>query len=420
MRLKLLVCALLAALPLAFGTAAAEQANYEVWVIDQSNTIPGGGGTLYVYEGADLAADAASAVPEAMDLGGDVNAFCVGKTGTTPTRPHMLAFDTPQKHAVLAYVASGHVLFLDAVRREPLECIDVGVQAHAAIPLPNGKAVIVANQNGKLLQRIDSDFAHNEFALDGAATLNLATCSTPSGAPCEAPGIRPDNAPICVIPDQSSRFLFVTLRGGGMFVVDPNATPLAIVAEYDVATVRGNGCGGLEVDRKMFVNSGAASPAQQRFDVYAFPIRELSLTPSPPNTPAPTVIVQESTGDAHGIAETKVGHFVWFADRHENEIAVVDPERDEVVNQFSLVGTLSADPAPDLLGTSLDRRFVFASLRSPTPLTGGGTATGTTPGVGVIRVEAVGSSGTLVGIAPITNTTGFGSADPHALAVRHS
>jgi hypothetical protein len=101
---------------------------------------------------------------------------------------------------------------------------------------------------------------------------------------------------------------------------------------------------------------------------------------------------------------------------------VIDPERGEVVNAFSLVETLSADPAPapDLLGTSLDGHFGFASLRSPTPLTSGATATGATPGVGVFRVDGVGRSGTLVGLAPITNTTGFGSADPHALAVRHS
>src|SRR5262245_51885307 len=55
----------------------------EVWVLDQSNTFdddglglqPGGptdsGGTLYVYQGDDLAgADASSAVPEVIDLGG--------------------------------------------------------------------------------------------------------------------------------------------------------------------------------------------------------------------------------------------------------------------------------------------------------------------------------------------------------------
>jgi DNA-binding beta-propeller fold protein YncE len=414
-----LALALLAAVPLAFGTAAAQQAQYEVWAVDQSDTIAAGGGTLYIYDGAELAADAATATPEVINLGGDINTFCEGRTTTRPRRPHMFMFDTPQKHAILAYVATGHVLFLDAVTREPLECIDVGVQAHAAIPLPNGKAVLVANQNGKLLQRINSDFAHDEFTLDNAATLDLATCTTPSGAPCQAPGIRPDNAPICVIPDRSSRFLFVTLRGGGMFVVDPNATPMAIVAEYDMATVRENGCGGLQVGNKMFVNSGAASLAAQRFDVYAFRIPELSLTPSPPNTPAPTVVVRESKGDGHGIAETKAGHFLWFADRHENEIAVVDPERDEVVNTFSLIGPLSIDPAPDLLGTSLDGHFVFATLRSATPLTGGATATGSTPGVGVMRVDSVGSSGTLSGIAPITNTSGFGSADPHALAVRH-
>jgi hypothetical protein len=44
------------------------------------------------------------------------------------------------------------------------------------------------------------------------------------------------------------------------------------------------------------------------------------------------------------------------------------------------------------------RVFVFGSLRSLTPLTGGATATGATPGVGVIRVDGVGRSGTLVGL----------------------
>jgi hypothetical protein len=66
----------------------------------------------------------------------------------------MLMFNTPQSHAVLAFVATGHVVFFDALERRPVACVDVGAQAHAAIPTRDGNSVIVANQNGKLLQRI--------------------------------------------------------------------------------------------------------------------------------------------------------------------------------------------------------------------------------------------------------------------------
>ncbi len=42
----------------------------------------------------------------------------------------------------------------------------------------------------------------------------------------------------------------MTLRGGGLFVVDAKATPMAIVGEYDKTTVKGNGCGGVQVGER--------------------------------------------------------------------------------------------------------------------------------------------------------------------------
>jgi hypothetical protein len=184
--------ALLAILVTTLGgaSAAAGQGSFEVWTIDQSNT-PGtaSGGTLYVYDGPSLAgAAASSATPERIDLGGSAEDLCLERTGTAPVRPHMLAFDPSERYGIVAYVATGHVLFLDADTRAPVECIDAGAQAHAAFSTPDGRSVIVANQNGKLLQRISADFETGTFTLDPAATLNLATCVTPSGAPCEAPG----------------------------------------------------------------------------------------------------------------------------------------------------------------------------------------------------------------------------------------
>ena len=207
---------------------------YEVWAVDQSNTNgTTSGGTIHVYDGRSLEGrDASAARPERIDLTAAV-ALCVAQTGTAPVRPHMLFFNTAESHGVLAFVASGHVLFLDADERTPLACIDVGVQAHAAVPSPDESYVVVANQNGKLLQRIKTDYATNTFTLEPGATLDLANGTTPTGAPRQDPVLRPDNAPICPLIDSTSRLTFVTLRGGGLFVVDSLATPMRIVAEYD-------------------------------------------------------------------------------------------------------------------------------------------------------------------------------------------
>ena len=417
------VLAIAAAMSFVGGSTAAG-GGYEVWAVDQSDSVADGGGRVHIFQGAALEADPAGADAEVVDLGAGARSLCLAQTGSAPRRPHMLMFNTPQSHAVLAFVATGHVVFFDARERRPVACIDVGAQAHAAIPTRDGTSVIVANQNGKLLQRIATDYAHDAFTLEGGATINLATCTTPSGAACEDPVLRPDNAPICPLPDQSSRLVFVTLRGGGMFVVDPRATPMRILAEYDRATVHPNGCGGMETDRTMFVNSGGGTAGNMaEFDVYAFALREFGRAPSPPNTPAPTVVVSEDDRDAdsHGLVLTKRGHYGWVADRIGNRIVVIDPEREAKVGEFSLLGPHSDDPTPDLLDVSRSGAYVLASLRGPTPLTADPHASrGSTPGVGLIRVDDVGRSGELVGIAPISNVVaGVEHADPHALAVRH-
>ena len=92
-------------------------------------------------------------------------------------------------------------------------------QAHAAFPAPDDTYILVANQNGKLLERLDVDYTTNTYTLNPAARLNLATCTTPNGVACEMAGVRPDTAPICPIIDASGRLGFITLRDGGLFVV---------------------------------------------------------------------------------------------------------------------------------------------------------------------------------------------------------
>ena len=180
-----------------------DEDGYEVWVIDQSNTKDedgngslDSGGTLYVYQGTICHETMPPLpVPEVLDLGGAARNLCVAQTGTAPVRPHMFFFNGGRSHAVIAFVTSGHVLFMDTTTKAPVQCLDVGVQAHAAVPSNDQTFIVVANQNGRLLQRINTNYATNTFTLDNAATINLATCTTPSGAPCQDPVLRPDAGP---------------------------------------------------------------------------------------------------------------------------------------------------------------------------------------------------------------------------------
>jgi hypothetical protein len=90
---------------------------YDVWAIDQSNSRGKTfGGTLYIWDGHDLENlhRRPSATPEAIDLSDAAATLCLARTGANPVRPHMLAINPSQTHAIVSFVASGHVLFIDA------------------------------------------------------------------------------------------------------------------------------------------------------------------------------------------------------------------------------------------------------------------------------------------------------------------
>lgn len=439
MRARLLMaCAVLAMGVVATTVAAAtgkdsdrgKRSGYEVWMIDQSDTRPGSGGNLYVYQGSELEREASTAEPERIDLGGAASDLCMEQTGSRPTRPHMIVFNGGDDSAdgnerlALAFVASGHVLFMESDTREPIECIDTGAQAHAVWPTRDQTQLVVANQSDKKLSRISTDWDADKYELESDATLDLANGLTPSGAPRQG-AQRPNNAPICPRTDDEGRVTFVTLAGGGMFVVDHMQTPMQIVAEYDKTQVHANGCGGIESDGKMYINSGAGTLADNptEHDVYAFEVDGFDSEPNAPNTPAPRLIYSyddRAEADSHGVVLTgKKERYLWTGDRQSNTMTVVDTRNDELIEEFTLEGDRSADPAPDLLDVSPDGDHVFAALRGPVPLSGGHSALGSTPGVGVIDVRGGGRKGRLDSIARVSNVVGGRDmADPHAIRVR--
>ncbi len=412
----------------AASTDAGGVGGHEVWLVDQSDTAEESGGTVYIYPGSALGgADLSAVTPERIDLGAATRTLCVDQTRSAPRRPHMLLFSPDERYAVLSFVATGHVVFYNAATRTPVACIDVGAQAHAAFPTADGRHVIVANQNGKLLQRITTNWSAGTFTLDESATINLATCTTPSGAPCESAALRPDNAPICPVVDDGSRLTFVTLRGGGLFVVDHTASPMRIVAEYDRATVAPNGCGGIQHGRNMYINAGGGTAATPlRSSLYSLNLDAFTPAPTAVNSPAPrTVFDFGATGDSHGAVLHAGGRYLWTADRARNLLDVVDTASQTRVGEISIAGAVSSDPAPDLLDLSPDGTRVYAALRGPTPLTANApsvnNAVGATPGLAVIDVSEGGRTGSLRVVARVSNRVGdVERADPHGLRVRRT
>ena len=416
------------------------EVTYEVWVVDQSdsNHLDGFGGTIQIFQGADLTGqNPGTAVPiNRVDLGAETADLCRDATGAAPVRPHMLSFNREGSHAVLSFLQSGHVAILDTESRAPLECFRMSLgrggarQAHSAVPAPDGGYVVVSNKDGKLLERIDTDFETNKFIHDSSATLDLATGTTPAGRRRESEEFRPDNAPICLFIDAQSRYTWVTLRGGGLFVVDARMTPMSIVAEYDRQMVKEGGCGGIQAGGHMFLNSGAVGgawvvgglpyPHSHRFEVYRFPLVGYE-SGSEPNVPAPDLVfAPDGERDSQAMVVIPGTRYLWVVDRHIDVIEVLKLPGGEWVNTVTLTGPFTERPAPNQLTVSPAGDRVFTTFRGPTPIFGDPhNAHGTTPGLGIIRVDEAGRSGELLGIVPFSNEfLGRQMADPHALAVR--
>lgn len=187
---------------------------------------------------------------------------------------------------------------------------------------------------------------------------------------------------------------------------------MRIRAEYDKAAVPGSGMMGMQVGSEVVLNSGTG-----------FFARRISpgavAATNAVNSPAPTTLIADAatTRDGHGMAATPDGRFVWITDRATNvaEVFEVSSGRRTTV---SFASSLSPKPAPDLADMSPAGDLLFVALRGAIPLSGGAVATGSTPGLGIMKLTS-GEAGTLQAVLRVSNLDGTTErADAHAIRVR--
>ncbi len=369
------------AVSLAFGGISRAE-SYEVWTVDQAN-VQNDGDRLMIY------------TPGSWTQPRETIYLWEKATGVGDgpgTRPHLLVFNSRYSHGILANVATGHVYVIRAADRAMVASIDVGDQAHGAVASPDDKWILAANQNGKRLARIQADFGTESYTYDPLADLDLKALEDEA---------HPDNAPICPLMFVGASKAYVTMRGGGMYVVDTAATPMQVVKQFTKDQVAAAGCGGLVVGDKVYVNSGTATSS----NLYIFDAATDELTQTLPMS-------QHGT-DAHGMVLVG-GRYLWMAHRGDGDnIVIIDTQTQQMVGTITDVGA-----GPDLMDISPAGDLVFVTLRGPKALTGGPSAMGQTPGVAVLLVDQGGATGRRVAFAPIGPQIPESNADPHAIAVR--
>jgi hypothetical protein len=229
-----------------------------------------------------------------------------------------------------------------------------------------------------------------------------------------------------------------------MFVADITQTPMKIIAEYGNQVVYGAGCGGVQQDETMFMNSGVAAGAagfsQSMFAVWAFADQAMGMAPVyEQSLPLPTVVFEDPTNtrtggnpngemsnptgqlpgittrrDSHGMGITTNGWYLHVGDRIQNVIEVFDTTTYARVHTYNLTqsarwGGMAAcqvksvtddpllprnDPAPDLFSMTPDGKYLMVGLRGPAPVRWATRAKGVVPAWELCacwRVDGVGN-----------------------------
>lgn len=465
----------------------AQDSNYEIWMSDQGNTQgitvtnPKGsyGGKVRIYSSKDLEKNPPINNPLVLDVATDLFPTAPQTTGDNVNRIHGILTAPDYQYVTLNFVASGHLGIVNSKTKQPI-CLfrttqtSTGRQNHMSFVSPDGSKIILANQNGKMVERVDvtknnqgkiTGFQYNADAsldlvggtgrilgqpiavdvnpnddisctktglvLDGQSTI------TPNGIAKQAANIRSNNTLICPIISDDSQHAYATLGGGGMFVIDINATPMQIVAEYDMSTVRAAGCGGEAVNGSMYLSTGTPAPNISEFTVYQF-TQDYKTAPEYdlPNQPAPIAIWADidngktltgNNRDAHGMVVTKDKYLHQF-DRIRNNVEVFKVNKNlEYEGSYSLknsgacTSTLNAvtqdDPTPDLADVDLKNKRIYVALRGTLPQSVAHAAVGSCPGLGIVDLDNK-KTGRLTHVLPTVISSGDARdnlSDPHAV-----
>jgi hypothetical protein len=385
---------------------------YEIWASDQSNSVPGiaapgvAGGYVWIWDSEDLERQLAGG-PDAQPLGcapgkapgnvGPCNVLDlfpadleeIGADGQ-PTglqrgdlagfgRVHGMLPDPQNRYMNVNLFApnGGYVGIIDTRSKAAVALFRVtgssaGRSVHMSYWTHDGSALLVANLNGKLLERIDVE--RNPSGRIMAANFNRsATLSvgqglsvtsgatafrghnargqpligsvsgsyddadlgdlTPQGKCKEngcaggsdgAAGGRPNNLIICPLSTANDN-VYVTLAAGGLLIADARATPMAIVGEYGNQVINGAGCGGALVDDEIWINAGvSASPAGETHSTYTlYAIDDSAVTyGAAENSPAPTVVYKDAgntatNGNVGGLAPNVSGQIPGLSTRRD-------------------------------------------------------------------------------------------------------
>ncbi len=395
-----------AAAPSTAPTASPAPPSYELWVVDQAETTPTGGGTLYIYKAADLKG-AAPAPAYTVNLGeaalgvGDG----IGKHG------HSIAFNPAMTHAVISYVDSGHVQVIRASDRKVVASIKLTGSAagpaapHASTVTPTGDAIIVANQGGKRLQRISADFKNDIYRLDSAADLDLSLLEDAD---------HPGNLPVIPVFTPDGRYVYVPMRGGGSFVIDYQATPMKTVATVGKSAIGPQSCCATFVKDTVWTTAqGGATTTTTSFNLY-------QVTGLPDKPVAKKILSRTGNVESHSVI--LVGQYLWLADRFANTLDIVDQTGDARTMSLASGPLAGRDPAPDIMALSPDESTVFVALRGKTPLTsnikGLDNAVGDVGGFAILGVKDSGRDATVGSFVALPLAAGASVVDPHGLRIR--
>ncbi len=546
----LTVAALLVAATLVSAAAPANPSQtrgtgpgYEIWGADQSNSVAGAeargvdGSYIWVWNSEDVTRQVNQGTT-AQPLGCDGNNRAGdgpcdikvvfpgdlvehdqdGPTGATLDsylygRLHGMITDPQNRYmnVNLFGPGNGFVGIIDGATKEAVALFRVtattaGQRVHMSDWSKDGNSLLIANLNGKILERIDltrdADGTITGAAFNQSAGLGMGKSLevtdtakvylgsnahgnqmmgtvigsyddadlgdlTPAGkcrengcetGPDGSDGGRVNNVIICPIASTNAN-VYVTFGGGGLIVADSTTTPMRIVGEYGQQVVNGAGCGGEQTGDQMWVNAGVsasgAGATQSTFTLYTIDDTAFDSV-QPENTPAPVVVYEDDesddgnaantatignlTGvdqpndsgqlpgittrrDSHGMAATVDGAYVHTVDRIQNSVEVIRT-RDDARFTYDLTsknglgqgvgacyaasvtddpGLPANDPAPDLMDTTPDGRYLLVALRGPTPVSVTHSAQGSCPGVGIIKLTANGRLGRLAAVLRSTN-----------------